>query len=114
MLQSVAKNLTAGTANTIFTVPDGYHAVVTMFFVANVGGSTASYTASVHKAGVTVPFQGNKSIGAGTYDVFGGNGLSITLHDTDHIVVTPAAGSTFTAFATMDLIRNEKPPLYIE
>ena len=40
MEYSIGKNLTAGTANTLFTVPTGYHAKVTMLLIANVGGSS--------------------------------------------------------------------------
>lgn len=102
MKVSRGKNLTAGVDNTLFTVPSGYNAAVSMVFIANVGGSTASYSAAWHD-GAVIPFQGNKSLGAGSYDQFGGDGLELIMSEGDSLVVTPAAGSTFSTLVTMDL-----------
>ena len=100
---SVGKNLTAGVENTIFTVPTGYEAKVTMLFVANRTGSTSSYSASWVN-GSTITFQGNKSLNDGDYDQFGGNyGIFLLMREGDSLRITPAAGSTFTAIASFTL-----------
>ena len=100
---SVGKNLTAGVANTMFTVPTGYEANVTMLFVANRTGSTSNYSASWVN-GSTITFQENKSLNDGDYDQFGGNyGLFLLMREGDSLRITPAAGSTFTAIASFTL-----------
>lgn len=100
---SIGKNLTAGVANTMFTVPEGYHAYVTMLFIANAGGSTAGVSASWHD-GTTITFQGTKSVNGGDHIQFGGGeGIGLVMTDGDYLTVTPDAGSTFTAIVTFDL-----------
>lgn len=104
--QSVGKNLTGGATTTIFTVPTGYNARVYMFFVANAGGSSASYSAAWHDGSV-ITFQGTKNLGAGTYDIFGGSsGGLLVMDEGDYLSVTTSAGSTFTVIATLQLIRH--------
>jgi len=105
---SVGKALTAGTSNTLFTVPNGYHAYVTMVFIANAGGSTAAVSAAWHD-GATITFQGDKSVSAGEAIQFGGDGegLGLVMKSGDYMTVTPAAGSTFTAIATFELFPHE-------
>lgn len=102
---SVGKNLTAGSANTLFTVPVGYRAIVTLLFIANAGGSTSGVSSSWVN-GTTITFQGNKSVGAGDNLQFGGDGKWIALREGDSITVTPDAGSTFTALISFELERH--------
>ena len=104
MYYSIGKNLTAGVANTLFVVPEGYHAKVTMLFLANAGGSTAGVQAAWEETNGTIPFQGDTSVGAGTSLKFGGEyGHFLVLKDGEYITVTPAAGSTFTALVSFEL-----------
>jgi hypothetical protein len=104
MHYSIGKNLTAGVANTLFVVPEGYHAKVTMLFIANAGGSTAGVAAAWEETDATIPFQGDTSVGAGTNLQFGGpEGLFLILKDGEYITVTPDAGSTFTALVSFEL-----------
>lgn len=105
---SIGKNLTAGVANTIFTVPNGYHAYVTMVFIANAGGSTAGVSAAWHDGSV-ITFQGTKSVNAGDNLQFGGDGegLALVMTDGDYMTITPDAGSTFTAIVTFELYPHE-------
>ena len=107
MKQSLGKNLTAGVANTLFTVPEGYHCIVSYLFIANSGGSTASVSAAWHD-GSTIAFQGSKSVNAGDALTFGGpEGAVLVMTDGDYLTVTPAAGSTFTSIVTFDLIPHQ-------
>ena len=103
---SIGKNLTAGTSNTLFTVPTGYEARVTMLFIANGTGSTAGYSAAWHD-GETITFQSNKSLGDGNYDQFGGEGAFLTMTEGDYLTVTPDAGSTFTAIVSFKLFKSD-------
>ena len=94
--RSLGVNLDASsgaiTDQTIFTVPSGYKAIVTMFFMSNVGGSTTTVGAKWHD-GATVPFLGSKSLGAGDYVIFGGgDGLYMAMSEDDYIVVSVASG----------------------
>lgn len=103
---SVGKNLTAGVSNTLFTVPTGYEARVTMLFVANGTGSTAGYSAAWHDGSV-ITFQANKSLGDGNYDQFGGEGAFLVMNEGDYLTVTPDAGSTFTAIVSFFLLKSD-------
>ena len=103
---SVGKNLTAGTSNTLFTVPTGYEARVTMLFISNGTGSTAGYEAAWHDGSV-ITFQANKSLNDGEYDQFGGEGAFLIMTEGDYLTVTPDAGSTFTAIVSFLLVKND-------
>jgi hypothetical protein len=104
MYYSIGKNLTAGTANTLFVVPTGHHAKVSMLFIANAGGSTAGVSALWAETDGDLPFQGAKSVGAGDVLQFGGEyGYFLILKDGESISVTPEAGSTFTALVSFEL-----------
>lgn len=106
MKYSIGKNLTAGVANTLFTVPQGYSAVVSMLSIANAGGSTASVSAAWHD-GATITFQGSKSVGAGEQLQFGGEfGFFLVMTQGDYLTVTPASGSTFTTIVSFELERH--------
>ena len=90
----VSLNASAGaiTDQTIFTVPSGYKAIVTMFFMSNVGGSTTTVGAKWHD-GSTIPFLGAKSLGSGDYVQFGGGeGLYMAMGENDYITVSVASG----------------------
>lgn len=107
MKYSIGKNLTAGVSNTILTVPTGYHAEVTMLFIANSGGSTKAVSASWHDGSV-INFQGTKSVNAGEYLQFGGPlGAFLIMTDGDYLTITPEAGSTFTAIVSFLLYPHQ-------
>ena len=108
MKKSVGVSLTGtGSPETIFTVPNGYKAIVTMFFLSNVGGSTTTIGASWHD-GTTVPFLGSKSLGAGDYVQFGGGeGLYMAMEEGDYITVTVASGGSCGLIISYDLVRMD-------
>lgn len=100
---SKGANLTAGASNTILTVPNGYDCVVTMLFIANVGGSTHSVGATWHD-GVDVTFLAGKNVSAGDYIQFGGpEGAFLVMKEGDYITITPEAGSTFSSIISFDM-----------
>ena len=104
MEYSVGKNLTAGTANTLFVVPTGYHAKVTLLLIANVGGSSKNVSGAWHEGATSISFQGAKSVSAGETLKFGGPpGEFLLMTEGDYLSVTPEAGSSFTAIVSFDL-----------
>ena len=104
---SIGKNLTAGVSNTLFTVPTGYEARVTMLFVANTATSgSAGYSSSWHDGSV-ITFQANKTLGHGEYDQFGGEGAFLVMEEGDYLTVTPASGSSFTAIVSFMLVKSD-------
>ena len=100
---SKGANLTAAVSNTILTVPTGYDCVVTMLFIANVGGSTHSVGATWHD-GADVAFLAGKSVSAGDYIQFGGpEGAFLVMKEGDYITITPEASSTFSSIISFDM-----------
>lgn len=100
---SKGATLTAGSPNTILTVPTGYDAVVTYLFISNTGGSSASVGASWHD-GTTITFLSGKNVSAGEYIAFGGPvGAFLTMTEGDYITITPESGSSFASIISFDL-----------
>lgn len=95
------------TDQTIYTVPTGYKAIVTMFFISNVGGLTTTVGAKWHD-GATVPFLGSKSLGAGNFIIFGGGeGLYMAMNEGDYITVSVSFGGTCGLILSYRLIRAD-------
>jgi hypothetical protein len=103
---TVGKNLTAGTSNTIYTVPKGCKAIATLLFIANGGGSSASVSAGWHDVsyGSTIVISGAKNLGAGDYLQFSEGRM--VMDEYDYVTVTPAAGSTMSVILTMEIVQN--------
>ena len=108
MKKSTGVSITGtGSPETVFTVPNGYKAYVTMFFLTNVGGSTTTVSASWHD-GATVPFLGSKSLSSGDYVQFGGGeGLYMAMEQGDYITVTVASGDSCGLIISYDLVRTD-------
>ena len=91
----------------VFRVPNGYKALVTMFFLSNTGGSTATVGANWHD-GTTVPFLGGKNIGSGDYIQFGGpEGAYLAMNEDDYIVVSVASGGIVGLIVSYELLRQD-------
>ena len=93
-VRSVGMNLTAGSANTVYTCPPNHTAKVELMFVCNRGSGNK-----------TVSIQWHDTSSSGAYYIVGGyvvsaysylmlSGAYLALNAGDHIVVTPEAGST--------------------
>lgn len=108
MKKSVGVSITGtGADQTVFSVPNGYKAIVTMFFISNVGGSTTAVGAHWHD-GTVVPFLGSKSLGAGDYVIFGGGeGLYMAMEQGDFIDVNVASGGSCGCIISYDLVRTD-------
>jgi hypothetical protein len=103
---TVGKNLTAGTSNTVYTVPKGCKAIATLLFIANGGGSTASVTAVWYDKSdnTTTTIVGGKSVGAG--DVLQFADGRMVMDEYDELRITPASGSTFSVIFTVEIHQN--------
>ena len=105
---SIGKNLTAGASNTLFTVPTGYEAKVTMVFVTNNTGSTKSLTASWWHQGTEIQFAASKNLGAKEFIQYGGEfGDFVLMSQGDYMTLTPEAGSNFTTIASFELRKTD-------
>lgn len=103
---TVGKNLTAGTANTLYTVPRAHKAIATLLFIAHGAGSTASVSATWYDLSATtsVTIVAGKNLAAGEFLQFADGRL--VLDEGDSIIVTPEAGSTFSAILTVELVQS--------
>jgi hypothetical protein len=104
---TVGKNLTAGTSNTVYTVPKGCKAIATLLMLSNAGGSSKSITASWYDFSTTtsVTIVGGKSISAGDYLMFDQGGRMV-MDEYDELRVTPEASSTFSVIFTVEIHQN--------
>ena len=109
MKHSIGKSFAAGNAQNIFTVPNGYIAIVYMVFITNTAGSTNSYDMSWHHAhdlSHVIRFAYGKSLGSGTSDQFT-NG-ELVMKSGDYLTITNTGAMD--VIVTFDLI--QAPPLY--
>ena len=89
----------------VYRVPKGYHAIVTMFFLSNVGGSTTTVDAKWHDGSV-IPFLGGKSLNAADYVQFGGgDGIFLTMSEDDYFTVSVASGGSVSIIISYELQR---------
>lgn len=109
MKHSIGKSLASGTAQNIFTVPNGYIAVVTLVYVTNTSGSTGSYNMSwrhAHDVSHVIRFAYGKSLSSGASDQF--SQAELVMKSGDSMTVTNAMAVD--VIVTFDLI--QAPPLY--
>ena len=107
MKHTIGKNLTAGSANTIFTVPEGYKAEIEKVFIANLTASVKSVSAYWDQADSTqIDVISSYSMPADSFIQFFDG--AIVFQAGDKLVITPEAGATQTTFVTFDL-RKEAP-----
>jgi hypothetical protein len=103
---TVGKNLTAGSSNTVYTVPKGCKGIATLLMLSNGGGSSKSITAVWYDSSTTtsVTIIGGKSIGAGDYVMFDQGRM--VMDEFDELRVTPEAASTFSVIFTVELLQS--------
>jgi len=104
MKHSIGKSFAAGSAQEVFTVPNGYMAIVSMVFITNTSGSTSSYDLSwyhAHAGGHNIRFAYGKSLGSGTSDQFA-NG-ELVMKSGDQMTITNSGAMD--VIATFDLIQ---------
>ena len=104
MRHSVGKQLTAGVANTIFTVPQGYKAEVDMLFISNLDANnktTTAYWQHAHDPSHEIKIIDSYPMASHTFLQFS-NG-SIVMQQGDSFVIQPEAGATQSCIITFDL-----------
>ena len=104
MKHSVGKLLTAGVANTLFTVPAGYKAEVSLLFISNHTGNNkliSAYWQHAHDITHQIRIIDGYLLAAIEFLKF--DGSTVVLQSGDSIVFTPEAGSAMSAIATFDL-----------
>jgi hypothetical protein len=105
---SIGKNLTAGSLNTVYTVPTGYSAIWNLLYIHNAGGNTKSMTVNWYdkSANIEIAILDSYSFASKLYFEFNGNGSGVALDEGDEIRMTPDAASTFSAICTLFLQRK--------
>lgn len=103
---TVGKNLTAGVANTVYTVPKGCKAIATLLFLSNNGGNSKSITAAWYDKSdnTTTNILGGHSIGAGSYIQLAQGRM--VMDEFDELRVTPEAASTFSVIFTVEILQS--------
>lgn len=101
-IRSVGANLTAGAANTIYTVPPNHTAKVELLFVSNrtSGNKTVSIQWHDLSLGTAYYIVGGYTVSSYSYLKLDGSYLALSAGD--HIVVTPEAGSTMDATVSVE------------
>jgi hypothetical protein len=113
MKHSIGKLLTAGVANTLFTVPAGYKAEVSLLFVSNHTGNNktiSAYWQHAHDVDHKIIIVDAYQLAATEFIKF--DGSTIILQDGDSMVLTPEAGSAMSAIATVDLYKENSTPFF--
>lgn len=111
MKHSVGKQLTAGSANTVFTVPTGYKADVTLLFISNrdANNKTISvYWQHAHDVDHKIHIIDAYPLSANSFLQFS-NG-SVVMQSGDSMVMTPEAGSVMDTIVTLDLYKENTVP----
>ena len=103
---TVGENLTAGSSNTIYTVPKGCKAIATLLMLSNYGGSSKSVTAAWYDSSdnQSVTIVGGHSVSAGSYLMFSQGRM--VMDEYDELRVTPEASSSFSVIFTVEIHQN--------
>ena len=101
-LRSIGTNLTAGTANTIYTCPPNYTSKVELLFVANTSSGNKTVSIQWHdiSLGTSYYIVGGYVVSAYGYLKLDGSYLALSAGD--HIVVTPESGSSMDATISVE------------
>lgn len=101
-LRSIGTNLTAGSANTVYTCPANHTAKMVLLFVANATSGNKTITIKWHDAS-----SGQDYYIVGRYVVSAYNFLKLSegylvMNAGDYMVITPEAGSTMDSTVTVE------------
>ena len=100
---SIPVNPTAATLTSVYTVPTGYYAKMSVMFIHNTSGSNKHITVQWTDASSSTTYDilSQYTISAKTYVLFDG-GAYIVLEEGDQIKITTETGSTFTFIGTFE------------
>ena len=114
MKHSVGKLLTAGAANTLFIVPAGYKAEVSLLFISNHTGNNktiSAYWQHAHDAAHQIIIIDGYPLAATEFLKF--DGSTIVMQSGDSMVLTPEAGSDMSAIATFELRKEPQTVAFV-
>ncbi len=108
MLYTKHTTLTDTTLTTLFTVPDGYHAVINYVFVANHGGSTNDIDLYWDLASVAQVyiFDGTNVAGNGKETLGNGGGPLFVLHEDEAVKCQAGGAGNMEVVVTFDLVET--------
>lgn len=106
--KSVGLSPTAGSSNTIYTVPTGYYAEWNLSYIFNNTGSTKSFALEWYDASAATTYTVfNASLTSKVYEKIDG-GAYVVLEEGDIVKCTPESGSTFTIICTFVEIGDKR------
>lgn len=113
MLYTKHTKLTDTTLTTLFTVPNGFHAIVSYVFVANHGGSTNSIDLYWDLSGTpqVYIFDGTNVAGNGKETLGNGGGPVFVLHENEAVKCQAGSAGNIEVVMTFDLI--DTPPALV-
>lgn len=101
-IRSVGMNLTAGSANTVYTCPDNFIAKMNLLFVSNHGGNNKTVSIQWHDVSTGEAYYIVGGYVLSAYGYLKLDGSYLVLNPGDHIVVTPEAGSTMSTTVSVE------------
>jgi hypothetical protein len=113
MLYTKHITLTDTTLTTLFTVPNGFHAVVSYVFVANHGGSTNDIDLYWDLSGTpqVYIFDGTNVAGGGKETLGNGGGPLFVLHENEAVKCQAGGSGNMEVVMTFDLL--DMPPALV-
>jgi hypothetical protein len=113
MLYTKHTTLTDTTLTTLFTVPNGFHAVVSYVFVANHGGSTNNIDLYWDLSGTpqVYIFDGTNVAGGGKEALGNGGGPLFVLHENEAVKCQAGGSGSIEVVVTFDLL--DMPPALV-
>lgn len=103
---SVGANLVANTPTTLYTVPKGYTANLTLLYIHNSTNGSKHITATWHysEENINVKIFDQKTLSSKDYLQL--DTLHIVMEEHDYLLLTSEAASSISVIATLELKRN--------
>jgi hypothetical protein len=102
---TVGKNIVANTPTTIYTVPKGCKAIITLLFISNSTGSGKTVNAVWHDHSegddITIAHATNLNSGNNNYIQFSDGRM--VMDEYDYVEITTETGSTMSSIMTMEI-----------
>lgn len=100
--RSVGTNLTAGSANTVYTCPDNFTSRMELLFVANTGSGNKTVTIKWHDHSENKDYYIVGGYVISAYSFLKLDSSYLALDAGDYMIVTPEAGSTMDATVSVE------------
>ena len=103
---TVGSNLTAGSSNTVYTIPKGCKGIATFLLLANHSNNTKHITASWfdHNENTTVDIVAAKSLTS--KEILQFTNMRIVMDEFDELRCTPEASSNYAVIFTLEIHQN--------